>query len=426
MNHHEVVKRYAQRKTNARSGDVTWKGGNISCRGDFVYSYHWWEMAKHLGEKNGEPFFIKNGDRYSPSTSQHQGHVQQLCKGPTVSRTAVDAAGISFLSITQKDIVDYTQDYTSPTLFREKQTGEYYEPKTDLHQDSNGHWRNSTIDYVVFKPPRQGMFIEYHNTKPEDSERFSAEGYWHVLGGVLLGRDGKNFLCSLDENSYFVSQLSEPVGTVEEAFESLKPQSVKKAIKKGLDVKRQGEWFFVPTGMDDSKMAGNLGINKTRLRKIARQKELPTRDNRTNSHRAILLVGNPQIVELTERKKQIEDELSQLHKEYTDRFLAEIESEFDFDEQFSVNRARELMPDRYAEMAKQHQSSYCDYQEKLWNESNEIDRQVKEIYATGKVYVRGTVYHSGREHQSLKLGDEWHEAHMNTEIQSWSASGSFD
>jgi hypothetical protein len=108
MNHQEIVKRYAERTINKKTRDASWKSTNISCKGDIIYSYHWWEMAKYLGKKDNEPLFIKNGDRYSISTAQHQGLVQQYCQGPTISRIAIEAAGINFNSLTQEDILDYT------------------------------------------------------------------------------------------------------------------------------------------------------------------------------------------------------------------------------------------------------------------------------------------------------------------------------
>ena len=47
-------------------------------------------MAKYLGKHENKPFFIKNSDKYSLSTSQYQGLVQQYCPDPTISRTAIE------------------------------------------------------------------------------------------------------------------------------------------------------------------------------------------------------------------------------------------------------------------------------------------------------------------------------------------------
>jgi hypothetical protein len=69
--------------------DVSWKVNNISCKGDIIYSYHRRELAKYLGIKNNEPLSIKNGDRYSILTTQHQTLIQKYCQGSTISRTTI-------------------------------------------------------------------------------------------------------------------------------------------------------------------------------------------------------------------------------------------------------------------------------------------------------------------------------------------------
>lgn len=45
----------------------------------------------------------------------------------------------------------------------------------------------------------------------------------------------------------FVTQVPRRMETLKDAFSFIMPKDVKKAIEAGLDVKRQGDWFFVPT-----------------------------------------------------------------------------------------------------------------------------------------------------------------------------------
>jgi len=52
-----------------------------------------------------------------------------------------------------------------------------------------------------------------------------------------------SFLIGMDETSHFISVLPKKVKTVEEAHESLKPKNLPKVA----GIKRQGEFFFVPT-----------------------------------------------------------------------------------------------------------------------------------------------------------------------------------
>lgn len=69
------------------------------------------------------------------------------------------------------------------------------------------------------------------------------------------GDEVKYYLSGYDEQEspplYFLCRLPHAVTTVNEARESLKPASVKAALDAGADVKRQGDLFFIPTGLDD-------------------------------------------------------------------------------------------------------------------------------------------------------------------------------
>lgn len=63
--------------------------------------------------------------------------------------------------------------------------------------------------------------------------------------------DRQYFISGYDANEnpplYFLAHLPHEVKTYQEAIESLKPESVKLAEKKGLEVLRQGDMFAIPT-----------------------------------------------------------------------------------------------------------------------------------------------------------------------------------
>ena len=66
--------------------------------------------------------------------------------------------------------------------------------------------------------------------------RFGSElGIQHFI----LGKDG-------NLGQPFITQVARKVRTLTDAFDSLMPKVVKEAIAQGLDVKRQGDWFFIP------------------------------------------------------------------------------------------------------------------------------------------------------------------------------------
>jgi hypothetical protein len=76
----------------------------------------------------------------------------------------------------------------------------------------------------------------------------------HFTGALLLENHGKKFLMDIDrqeiENqifNVFFCEVDSKSKTISEAYESMMPDEVKQAISKGIEVKRQGEWFFIKT-----------------------------------------------------------------------------------------------------------------------------------------------------------------------------------
>jgi hypothetical protein len=289
--HDEVVKRFAARRVNKRTNVVSWASGNVYCEDDTIYSYgSHFPMAKYLGQVKDRHVFIKNGDRYSSSTACHQGMVQSACYGPTVSVSALRSAGINFHGLTLANIVDFQPDL-----------------REHVYQDKDGHfWKH--VEFVgktakpvfsePFKKPRQGMFIPY-GSQDEDRWKYRS-GVWHVLGAVVLGISEKEtsedrwsnkhgedadgcYLASLDESQYFIAKLPSPVKTVQEAFKSLQPPEVQRALRRKVDVKRQGEWFFVPTGLKTPDLREKVGLTQKAFDRIAKIVPLPERPTVTGT-----------------------------------------------------------------------------------------------------------------------------------------------
>lgn len=78
------------------------------------------------------------------------------------------------------------------------------------------------------------------------------QGKTAVILRVLTGPYtpyARHFLVGQDSSvggQPFITQVSRKVVKVEDAFDSLIPEPVRKAIARGLEVKRQGDWFFIP------------------------------------------------------------------------------------------------------------------------------------------------------------------------------------
>lgn len=69
----------------------------------------------------------------------------------------------------------------------------------------------------------------------------TTSGYIPIYRHFLVGQDSN--LTTIP----FVTQVHKHITTVPEAFDSLMPKAVKEAVAKGLKVKRQGDWFFIPS-----------------------------------------------------------------------------------------------------------------------------------------------------------------------------------
>ena len=92
---------------------------------------------------------------------------------------------------------------------------------------------------------------EKYNDKTRENDIISVEV--HFTGASLFKVEDKVFLFDIDQREIkhkifnaFLVQLKESASSIEQAYENLKPQAVKDAEKQGLDVLRQGEWFFIP------------------------------------------------------------------------------------------------------------------------------------------------------------------------------------
>lgn len=81
----------------------------------------------------------------------------------------------------------------------------------------------------------------------------------HYTGARLFACDDRLFLFDVDRrevehkifNPFVVELTDTSVATIAAAYESLVPELVREAQRRGLSVKRQGEWFFVPTFKSD-------------------------------------------------------------------------------------------------------------------------------------------------------------------------------
>lgn len=110
-------------------------------------------------------------------------------------------------------------------------------------------------DYQIdIRTDRKGEYFDLSLLRPTNFQLLQArEDQKHLL---LLGEDGKRFLCGHDERHWFVAGIKDRVSTVMAAKASLMPDSVRQMVgnlppsevdnRSNRVFKRQGEWFFVP------------------------------------------------------------------------------------------------------------------------------------------------------------------------------------
>jgi hypothetical protein len=116
MNQSQLIEKFKNQDKNKLTKTTNFSASNMYCDGKIIYSYgHHFPLAKYL-TKN---FFIKNGDKYSNTTSQHQAGIECILSGVTISRNAIENI-IEFKSIERKHIIDYREDFINHNLFYNK------------------------------------------------------------------------------------------------------------------------------------------------------------------------------------------------------------------------------------------------------------------------------------------------------------------
>lgn len=119
----------------------------------------------------------------------------------------------------------------------------------------------------------------------------------HFTGASLFSIDGTAFLFDVDRRELeykvfnpFLVRLPSAAGSIAEAYEILKPEPVVAALAKGQDVKRQGEFFFIPVSALEAKRLSKLAETEGNVIPL----ELRAGQNRPNTAKGIQLVdGKP-------------------------------------------------------------------------------------------------------------------------------------
>lgn len=283
--------------------------------GDSIYSYgHHFEMARVLRDHKGNPRCIwVNGDTYSVTTSGHQGDVRSAARRaclPTfiVPFRALRAAGIRVEDIEPIDIRPDRQEaihhsaaeITGAHLEMDDPEGRT-EPVTRYRwKDADATFREreayeAQVPVRVANPNRR--YVQKGSWTPADWDPNDEVWRWvttrHWLGDSLIRakmhgrRERALFLSSFDHQEarplYFLCELPRGCGarTVVEAYEALKPESVKLAESAGLEPARQGDIFAIPTELTTREVKKLTPHGKGRIVKRPANGVLGTRHTAT-------------------------------------------------------------------------------------------------------------------------------------------------
>jgi hypothetical protein len=121
---------------------------------------------------------------------------------------------------------------------------------------------------------------EWKHVEVKDKNGRITERTIHTLGDSVLRVKDRFYLSGVDETGkgagmYFFAELAtkQAPPTLEEAYNTLKPQVVREAEGRGQNVLRQGEWFAIPARVSTSELMRDVerGIAVWRQRHVLGQ-----------------------------------------------------------------------------------------------------------------------------------------------------------
>lgn len=300
MSNDSFIREYFEGKRRRRDGVGLRRHQNLLMDAESVYS---WGKHFPLATETKHGAYILNGDGDTPSTAGHQLATRCHARDAKVKHVEVPFSALrrARIQVREVRIISQQDDKFRSRAVKDPKTGK---------------------DKVVEE---------------------------HLLGACVLKFEDKFFLSSTDDGAnwgfgYFLTELPLRVRSVRQAFSVLKPEIVKRAMSSRKDVKRQGEWFFIPFG------------NTRKLMRFLRKE---------------MLYFEPSLRTRMEKWK--------------------------------------LLPTVSQNGAEPH---------------HKVRDCVEGLYR--RFFVRGTVRHTQNQHTIVSLGEVWHQAVPNCQVNSWSVQGRVD
>ncbi len=119
----------------------------------------------------------------------------------------------------------------------------------------------------------------------------------HSLGDSVVRVRDRYYLSAVDETGagwrgmYFLAELltDRPPATLAEAFNFLKPKAVREAEARGAHVRRQGEWFAIPTKLLTSELMRDVDAGRA----VYRREHVLGRDGHHKLEEAVIYRAGP-------------------------------------------------------------------------------------------------------------------------------------
>jgi len=118
----------------------------------------------------------------------------------------------------------------------------------------------------------------------------------HTLGDSVVRVRDRYYLSAVDETGvgrgmYFLAELQtdRPPATLKDAFDFLKPKAVLEAEARGSNVRRQGEWFAIPTKLLSSELFRDVERGVA----VYRQRHVLGRDGHHELEEAVIYRAGP-------------------------------------------------------------------------------------------------------------------------------------
>jgi len=249
------------------------KASNMFVDGNTLYSYGYhFPLLVRL-----DWGYLQNADRYSATTSQHQSLTSQYAD-----------ALVPFSALSQALIGERVSGW--PRYDR------YGRLLTVLPELELVHKVKERIDLVGYQQvggDRKRISVAQYDHLPADEQRYFLPLFERRPESLILRHRGRYLLSSMDNYRYFICELPEPVDTVEQGFEALKP----KDLDPGKEWVRQGEWFFQVWDVPQTLLWGK-GDHKRAYKYLHRQFVLPRSSDSANPHIATrgAIIGDTVVV----------------------------------------------------------------------------------------------------------------------------------